>query len=67
MELKLKLKKTSVMQLSDDIEQIPQSQTNEIAGGGTNGCTGTAECEHTGLCWTSDYRCRNTQYQGCTN
>lgn len=64
--MKLTLKKNTVMQLSNDLDVVPMSQTKDIAGGGTNGCTGTAECEHTGQCATSDYRCDNTgSRHGC--
>lgn len=66
--MKLTLKKNTVMQLSKDLDVVPMSLTNEIAGGGTNGCTGTAECEHTGQCHTSQYRCNNTSaLKGCTD
>jgi hypothetical protein len=63
--MKLTLKKNNVMQLSGDLEVVPLSQTKDIAGGGTNGCTGTFECEHTGQCPTTPHMCARTM--GCTD
>ncbi len=62
--MKLKLKKNTVMQLSNDLDVVPLSQTREIAGGGTNGCAGTYECEHTGQCPTTPHMCDNHDTQG---
>ena len=63
--MKLKLKKNTVMQLSNDLDVVPLSQTKNIAGGGdydpethTCGCTGTHECEQSG-------QCNSSPFQGC--
>ncbi|CAH9050142.1 hypothetical protein PSECIP111854_00469 [Pseudoalteromonas sp. CIP111854] len=57
--MKLTLKKNTVMQLSNDLDVVPMSQTKDIAGGGTNGCAGTYECEHSGQCPTTPHMCNN--------
>ncbi len=56
--MKLSLKKNTVMQLSNDLDVIPMSQTKDVAGG-TGGCSGTAECEESGQCPTTPYMCDN--------
>lgn len=64
--MKLTLKKNTVMQLSKDLDVVPMSLTKEIAGGGTNGCTGTVECEHTGQCLsTKPADCTPYGSRGC--